>query len=223
MKEFLQKVVGLTGYSLRRKRALSAQETLPLTKSHLLELYCSLKHPFFVQIGANDGVTSDPIHEFVVKYKLSGICVEPQLDIFKKLQKTYLGHPVKCVNAMIGGGPLYTVKGIRSKHIDGLATSDKNRLLALAPDSLIEETHPPALSFQDLVKDVERIDLLQIDCEGYDYEILKELDFKRFKPGLINLESHYFNEKTRKKCEDLFTENGYRFFRDGRDTCAYLI
>ena len=36
---------------------------------------------------------------------------------------------------------------------------------------------------------VSRVDLLQVDCEGYEYEILKMFDLQRFNPSLVNYES----------------------------------
>lgn len=30
---------------------------------------------YFVQIGANDGHSFDPIHEYIIKYQLTGICI----------------------------------------------------------------------------------------------------------------------------------------------------
>ena len=37
---------------------------------------CNLTNDFFfLQIGANDGVSFDPIHQLVTRYKLKGICI----------------------------------------------------------------------------------------------------------------------------------------------------
>jgi hypothetical protein len=32
---------------------------------------------FFLQIGANDGVLGDPLHDLVLRHKLTGLLVEP--------------------------------------------------------------------------------------------------------------------------------------------------
>ena len=81
------------------------------------------------------------------------------------------------------------------------------------------------MSFQDLVnkEKIEKIDFLQIDAEGYDFEILKTVNLDKFKPKIINLESTHFSDKTRELYENLLGENGYKFFRDKVDTCAYKI
>jgi hypothetical protein len=47
---------------------------------------------FFLQIGANDGHTDDPIVGLVKKYHLRGLLVEPQPATFKRLVKNYQGE-----------------------------------------------------------------------------------------------------------------------------------
>src|SRR3954468_10330611 len=47
----------------------------------------------FLQIGANDGVTGDPIRAFVTRYGWHGVCLEPQPEAFARLQATYRDQP----------------------------------------------------------------------------------------------------------------------------------
>ena len=47
---------------------------------------------FFVQIGAFDGQTGDPIHGFVTTHGWRGILVEPQKRHFEALKATYGGQ-----------------------------------------------------------------------------------------------------------------------------------
>src|SRR5262245_11123069 len=43
----------------------------------------------FLQVGANDGLRNDPIREFVVRDRWSGLLVEPLPDVFEMLQRNY--------------------------------------------------------------------------------------------------------------------------------------
>lgn len=43
----------------------------------------------FIQIGASDGLHSDPIREFIVRDRWSGVLVEPLPDSFERLQANY--------------------------------------------------------------------------------------------------------------------------------------
>ena len=44
----------------------------------------------FVQVGANDGVSHDPINAFVTRNRLAGVVIEPLPDVFAKLCQTCL-------------------------------------------------------------------------------------------------------------------------------------
>ncbi|MDP2593822.1 MAG: hypothetical protein Q8P36_00575 [bacterium] len=107
MKQFVKKLFSTTGYSIVHTSVLNApQKQKRIKRDDFFNLYFSRvsKDFFFVQIGAHDGVHGDPIHEYVVKYNLAGVVVEPQPDVFKKLLETYRGTAVSCVNAAIAGG-----------------------------------------------------------------------------------------------------------------------
>ena len=48
---------------------------------------------FFLQIGANDGVFCDPLHDLVLRHNLSGLLVEPLRNLFERLKANYAGQP----------------------------------------------------------------------------------------------------------------------------------
>ena len=77
------------------------------------------------------------------------------------------------------------------------------------------------ITFNDLIKKykVKKIDLLHIDTEGYDYEILKTLDFK-IKPNMILFE-HKNLGKNKRKAWKLLRNKGYKLFKVAGDTLAY--
>jgi hypothetical protein len=59
-------------------------------------------NPYFIQIGAFDGVANDPLHKIVLRHHLSGIVIEPQQDAFAALQRNYAKEPqVVCENVAI--------------------------------------------------------------------------------------------------------------------------
>ena len=43
----------------------------------------------FIEIGANDGITWDPLFKFIKKYKWEGILVEPHPRYFRELVENY--------------------------------------------------------------------------------------------------------------------------------------
>jgi FkbM family methyltransferase len=67
---------------------------------------------------------------------------------------------------------------------------------------------------------ISQVDILQIDAEGYDYEILKSIDFSIIKPTFINYERVLLNEDE-PKCREMLVKAGYRLRDCGQDTfCA---
>jgi len=48
---------------------------------------------YFIQVGAFDGDTFDPITHYVKRYKLSGALIEPQQEPFSVLKANYQNHP----------------------------------------------------------------------------------------------------------------------------------
>jgi FkbM family methyltransferase len=69
---------------------------------------------------------------------------------------------------------------------------------------------------------LEHVDLLQIDAEGYDYEILRTIDFARLRPGFINYERELLFEDE-SACRAMLTDAGYVLFDWGLDTLAVAV
>jgi len=58
---------------------------------------------------------------------------------------------------------------------------------------------------------VSRIDLLVIDTEGHDSEILRSLDFTRFRPVLLMFEHQHLSADDKTAAYALLETYGYRF------------
>jgi len=191
---------------------------------------------FFVQIGANDGKTGDPLHKFVMKYHWSGLLVEPVKEYYSMLQQTYAGNTnLVFENAAISEkNQQKTMYRIRNdvKHIpkglQGIASFDKSVLLRhnfILPDfeSYITEEKVDCVTLKELLKkhDVEKIDLLCLDTEGYEFKILKQLDTVKVKPHIIFYEHKHLNDAERLECEQFLTGLGYAMMKKFDNTIAY--
>jgi FkbM family methyltransferase len=78
------------------------------------------------------------------------------------------------------------------------------------------------ITYQQLMQknQIEHVHLLQIDAEGYDFEILKTIDYTRDKPSVINYESVLLKENEQ-PCRDFLHHHGYTTFNHGdQDTLA---
>jgi hypothetical protein len=55
---------------------------------------------------------------------------------------------------------------------------------------------------------IDTIDLLILDCEGYEFEILKSIDFSAIKPKVIRYEYKHISNK--EECDEYLISQGYR-------------
>lgn len=180
---------------------------------------------FFVQIGSNDGVTGDPIHQHVIANDWSGIVVEPLPDLFSRLEETYRGvTKVRAVRAAIasttGVMTIYRVSGSLKGDppwADQLASFDPKVILKHvgAVPNLAKRITPvevPTLTWFDLLAIIgpRDIDLLHVDAEGHDYEILRCVDWSApTAPKACLYEHKHLSSSDAETSKDMFESKGY--------------
>lgn len=197
-------------------------------------------HPFFVNIGACDGVSNDPLYGFIKRYGLAGLLIEPDPDNFQLLQENYRHIPnVSFVQAAIGEheGELTmwrvapTMGGLPWWHNQVISFNQEVVKSVFADSSsrgleqqLVEQQVPTFL-LQQILDDqqVQKIDILHIDAEGYDFKILKQLDWQRYQPWLIRYEHVNLSLTDQAACRALLTARGYTVTVDDIDTFAYRL
>lgn len=190
---------------------------------------------FFIQIGAHDGIMDDPIHEWIERFGWRGIFVEPQSAPFKRLESGYIEN---------GTSQRFSFENVAIAHQDGTCEMYKvddnavtnalqTGLASLRPDralstyasmgTLAKET-VQCITFDTLVRRnrVKRIDLLQIDTEGFDFEIIKMINFDRIKPRILQFEHRHLTEGEYAQCQRLLMGQGYAVFHMQHDTAAVL-
>src|SRR6266568_4231619 len=78
------------GYSLRwmPPAVLSRSDQMIEVDFSMLAAHLMLttRRPYFIGIGANDGVTHDPLYPFVRDFEWRGIMVEPIPEVFAELE-----------------------------------------------------------------------------------------------------------------------------------------
>ena len=186
---------------------------------------------YFVQIGAHDGVDDDPIRPLVTHYRWRGLLVEPQPDVFAQLVRNYESEPQLILeNVAIAGRDgtttLYApAKGPTQEAGTCLVSfSEEVVRRRIGPKAPIREIHVAALTLRSLLAKhgITRVDLLQMDAEGYDLEIIKMLDNAGVDPPpLIRFEYINLSNAVRKECFAHLASRGYRLARDEIDVIAY--
>ena len=241
-KPFLKKVTGLgfrglssvldkLGYRIERFEQENFLDPL------LYKLLAKSPEFFFVQIGANDGVFADPIRNFVTRNNVAGLVVEPLPDFFEKLVENYRAFPrVKPVNVALHR----TAKTIQLHRVDparaaqlgdwtrGIASiRESHHRINKVPDEVMITETVPCVTLTELLSrhEVHKLDLLVIDTEGYDYEIIKMIEFDRFKPAIIRFEhglpANTMSVSEFKECAGLLMDQGYYLVTEPYDAIAY--
>jgi len=221
----------------------------PNSLDFILERYSKSTQAFVVlQIGANDGITNDPIHKFIKRDRWSEVLLEPQNHVYHTLLKPIYRHhkELVLVNAAIGEqdgeASLYKISFSNDRWATGLSTFVKPSLQHMVDDGTIKAraakygSKPPAdsstwiaeekvqvLSPQTIIKNynLSRINLLMVDAEGFDYEVVKMVLNAGVLPLLIVFECFHLSPKDLAESEQLVHAKGYDFKRLGPNMLAW--
>ena len=94
LRRWLHTAILQTGFRLERTKPFEA---------HMLQYMLRVPDFWFVQVGAYNGITSDPFCKFIIDGLWKGILVEPQQRYWQILQEIYQDRPdVICLNAAVG-------------------------------------------------------------------------------------------------------------------------
>jgi FkbM family methyltransferase len=176
-----------------------------------------------LQIGANDGVTGDPLAGWFEKTRWSGLLVEPIPHLAAALAKRYAARENIVVERSAVGESDGEARIFRIADAPGapawhqqLASFDRSVLLkhrGAIPgiDSLVVEETVPVLSVNTLLglHRIRRIDLLVIDTEGHDYRILRQFDLHSTRPVLILFEHQHLSPAEKVDAHGLLRGAGY--------------
>lgn len=196
-----------------------------------------INQPFtFLQIGAMDGIRSDPIHTRVVGNHWRGILVEPDPENYDALIRNYMGSDgLTFVRAAVTdtneGALLYRFNGNSTQGIGAESHSvDKTIILRSAkllgirhPEQHVEEIRVPSLSISQLINDyhIDRIDLLVVDAEGCDEMILNGLIETHLRPSMILYENLMMSPVQQLRINNRFRTEGYDSIIMSQDTFLF--
>lgn len=193
---------------------------------------------FFVQIGANDGVTGDPIRRHVQQSGWSGLLVEPVPHVFAQLRKNYAGQPgLKFANVAVaqtdGTATMLAavqLPGGRANPLSPVSTFDrevlrKHEWMADNPNDLTQPIDVPTRTLSTLFEEygVRQLDGLFIDTEGYDKVVLDQLDLETHAPRFILYEHGHLGPEACGELALRFSTAGYDLTTLRRDTFAELV
>ena len=245
---WINRVLGRYGYEIKKKDALLDEcNAKKIDFNDFLSAYFMNVEPdsfFLMQIGANDGKMCDPIFKYVNKLKLKGLLVEPQKDVFLKLKENYKNNKnlVFANVAISHKNEIKKMYRVRNDIIglyedfSGVASFDYNHvkrainqhykrlnLKEKATKYIISE-EVKTLTFQNILNKnkICYFNFLQIDTEGFDFEIIKMINFNKYKPNIINYEHRCLTDIEKKESWKYLRTIGYNLFVHDGDTTAYF-
>jgi FkbM family methyltransferase len=150
--------------------------------------------------------------------------MEPQKIPYERLVERYATNPrVSLINAAVGEHD-----GVVKLYVPGSVASPKASLIAqhhrrFGSDAKdVRELEVASVSVGSLVKMFhgERLDLLQVDTEGMDYQILRWFFEAGVEPDVLNFESLHLSRAERLASRQLLNASGYWWIESDQDTFA---
>lgn len=163
----------------------------------------------FIQVGSNDGRSNDPLYKFINLYKCRGVLIEPVKYIFEKLKENYNNiDDIYFENIAISDTnsiqKFYEIKQNNDPNLphwyNQLSSFNLKTILSYRSkipniESLIQETDIETKSINNILNKYQNPDLniLHIDTEGYDYEIIKSINFDLICPSILIYEHKHLS------------------------------
>ena len=147
-----------------------------------------------LSIGENDGITLSNTYDLIQK-GWQGHLVEPSPTAFAKLKKLYEGTSTKIYNVGIAN----ETGTFKFNESGGYMGGEDVALMSSLLDSekvrwgnttVWKEVDAEFVTFNDFLRnfDKPRFDYITIDAEGYDYEILKQIDLTALNTSCVCIE-----------------------------------
>ena len=239
MKTVLKTTLDRFGYSLVRaplSLVRNPHDQISLFDTIVAHWIGKLNPFYFVQVGAYDGEDNDFLARYIPHHDLRGVLAEPQPTPFERLRRRYEAHPHLtlrnvAVSTVAGRRTLYTVEPMPDlpDWVGQIASFDRDIVVkheAWAPGLTrhVRATEVACVPLDDLIEGarLERIDLVQIDTEGFDFEVVKMIDVERWRPKVIHYEHAHLSKQDTQDCLAYLLDHGYCLAVEGMDTTAYL-
>lgn len=247
-------LLGRNGWDVRKIGSPPRFPTRTALETGMAALIAAQGRIRVVQVGANDGVVNDPLHDFLMKHRdqTEVLLIEPQPYLIPMLAANYQNHPAHHIQNLAVGergslllhtiderywtecAPPYADGWPAYRAPTGVSSSDREIVLAylrryykgeLPVEDLIVDFSTECMPLTELMERARfapAVDVLQVDCEGFDDEVLYNSSLDRLKPKLINFEETELSPERLAKLSSALSELGYTLQSTGNDVLAIL-
>jgi len=176
--------------------------------------YFNNKQGVCVSLGENDGKTLSNVLGLIESGFIAYL-VEPSEEAFSKLKELHKDNSnVKSFNFAIGsfdGETTFYHSGthLNKGDISLLSTINKDELERWGNTCEFTETKVPIKKWETFTElaNIKDIDFISIDCEGVDFEILKQINFNKHNVKMVCVEYNNINSDM---YEQLMSIHGYK-------------
>jgi FkbM family methyltransferase len=182
---------------------------------------------YFVDIGANDGITCSNSYLLEKEYNWRGICVEPLPECYKKCleirnclcydyavyDKSDLELSFSMSNLLSGISETHLIKDKQQNFID------PRHFYNNYTGDIIVKTKT-LTDILDMSKAPTYIEYLSIDVEGAEVKVLNGIDFNKYKFGIIHIEHNW--QPYRNEIRQILENNGYLYLQENRCDDIYV-
>ena len=237
LKTQIKSVPVLSGIYHAAARAYDRRgRNLAYARQTIASIATRVSQPVFVKVGANDGVTGDPLSDILLPDpRWRGLLIEPVPYCFERLklhfgdskrfalEQVAIGERAETNFYYVAQDAIQHVPGLGEKY-DQLGSFNKEHILkhdgAFAP--YIIECKVKVCTLDDVLErnGIEDFHLLHIDCEGADFEVLKTLDLAGRGPLTVFIEHVHLSTSQKEEMIFLLKEHGYSVRDCGQDYFA---
>tara|TARA_S200000501_G_scaffold37338_1_gene30817 strand:- start:221 stop:853 length:633 start_codon:yes stop_codon:yes gene_type:complete len=136
--------------------------------------YMNFKNGFFIECGANDGVDQSNTWYYEKYLNWNGVLIEPLIKQFNELKKNR-SKKNKFYNTVLSSSvSVHSLNLTKNNLVSRIVDHNKSEINFVTVSSttltkILDEIYAPSL-----------IDFFSLDVEGYEYEIIKGIDFNKY-------------------------------------------
>jgi len=168
----------------------------------------------YIELGANHPIATSNSFMFYDRYGARGVLVEADPSLIACLQRvrprdTIVNVAISATHAKsitLHVAALSELSSVKAGHTDHFAFIEGN-------SGVTETIDVPNMHVNDFLRRYtpRNLDFLSIDCEGIDVEIIAALDFRRFRPYIVQCEpSDHIIPGASRRITSLMERRGYR-------------
>lgn len=212
------------GYRVMRNDRIP-QCTLNILKLGIRFLQSKKETLTIIQIGAFDGELADPLKNAFLEATNRVILVEPQSKPYEILVNKYsdFSHIFvenSAVGEIDGELELFLPKG---EQYSPIASLDSTHLSNFGiKTSAVKSITVNSITVTSLLRnyEIDSVDVLQIDTEGFDFQILTNFFNANVEPLVINLEVYHLSRQERTDLRKILRDRDYQYVEHGFDLFA---